>query len=241
MKKVFSAISLLSLAGCITVTDGGEPPTKASTIEMAETRVALGLGYLEQGNMIKARENFEKALQHAPNYYRSQLSMAHYYESVGEPQAAEKTYKRALRLEPNNGNILNNYGTFLCKQGSFKQADDYFNRAIKQPYYYLISGSYENAALCSLKAGDIAKAKGYFERTLDHDPNRVRSTLQLAKIEIEQNEFTDARIRLMKFHQRYGLRQPSLTLLVELETRAGNAALIEKYQRQLDQLIARES
>ena len=241
MRTITSAILVLSLVGCVTVTDGSEPTSKASSTEMAETRVALGLGYLEQGNMLKARENFEKAMKHAPNYYRSQLSMAHYYETVGEPQAADKVYRRAMRQQPNNGNVLNNYGTFLCKQGEYDKADDYFNRAIQQPYYYLISGSYENAAFCALKSGDSIKAKEYFERTLDHDPNRARSILQLAQIEIEQYEFTDARIRLMKLHQRYGLRKPSLLLLIELETKANNPALKEKYQRQLDVLMAKST
>ncbi|MCK6265140.1 type IV pilus biogenesis/stability protein PilW [Vibrio sp. ZSDE26] len=237
MKTILPSISLLSLIGCITVTEGGPPAATATSVEMAETRVTLGLGYLEQGNMMKARENFEKALKHAPNYYRSQLSMAHYYDTVGEVKSADNLYKKALRQQPNNGNVLNNYGTFLCKQGEFKHADELFNRAIKQPYYYLISGSYENAALCALKSGDTVKAKGYFKRTLDHDPNRVRSTLQLAKIEIEDHEFTEARIRLMRFHQSYGLQQASLSLLVELETKAGNPAIRDKYQHQLEKLL----
>nr|WP_198927280.1 type IV pilus biogenesis/stability protein PilW [Vibrio genomosp. F10] len=239
MSVVISTV--MSITGCVTVTDGDETPTKASSIDMAETRLALGLGYLEKGNMIRARENLEKALKHAPNYYRTQLSMAHYYEAVGEPKSAENIYKTALRQHPKNGNVLNNYGTFLCKQGNVKQADDFFNRAVNQPYYYLISGSYENAALCALKAGNTVQAKTYFKRALDHDPNRARSILQLAKIEIEQQEFTDARIRLMHFHQRFGLRASSLTLLVELEKQAGNTALEKKYQRQLNDLIAQQS
>ncbi|MGC9462046.1 type IV pilus biogenesis/stability protein PilW, partial [Vibrio genomosp. F10 str. 9ZD137] len=83
MSVVISTV--MSITGCVTVTNGDETPTKASSIDMAETRLALGLGYLEKGNMIRARENLEKALKHAPNYYRTQLSMAHYYEAVGEP------------------------------------------------------------------------------------------------------------------------------------------------------------
>lgn len=177
MKHVWILACVLSLTGCITVTESDNSDLKSDPVEMAESRIALGLGYLENGSMIKARENLEKAMQHAPHYYRSQLSMAHYFETVGETDSARDTYRAALRDHPKNGNVLNNYGTFLCKHGEYQQADKYFNRAVEQPYYYLISASYENAAFCSLKSGDPEKAAYYFKRAVDHDPTRVRSLL----------------------------------------------------------------
>ncbi|MCE7614461.1 type IV pilus biogenesis/stability protein PilW [Vibrio fluvialis] len=236
MKHVWILACVLSLTGCITVTESDNSDLKSDPVEMAESRIALGLGYLENGSMIKARENLEKAMQHAPHYYRSQLSMAHYFETVGETDSARDTYRTALRDHPKNGNVLNNYGTFLCKQGEYQQADKYFNRAVEQPYYYLISASYENAAFCSLKSGDPEKAAYYFKRAVDHDPTRVRSLLQLAKLEIERGDYTEARIKLMAFHQRYGYQKASLQLLIELEEKAGNRALEKKYQQALDAL-----
>ncbi|MCW8332542.1 type IV pilus biogenesis/stability protein PilW [Vibrio paucivorans] len=237
MKRAAVLFLLANLFGCVTVTQDGKPEVKSDPIDMAESRITLGLGYLEQGNMLKARENLEIALKHAPSYYRAQLSIAHYYEQVGELDSARNTYRKALRQHPKNGNILNNYGTFLCKQGEYQQADKYFNKAIDQPYYYLVSASYENAAFCALKAGQTDQAKYYFARTIDHDPNRVRSILQLAKLEIEAGEYTEARIKLMQIHQRYGLQKPSLQLLIQLEKAAGNKSLQIKYQNQLDQMM----
>ncbi|ELL7084864.1 type IV pilus biogenesis/stability protein PilW [Vibrio fluvialis] len=236
MKHVWILACVLSLTGCITVKESDNSDLKSDPVEMAESRIALGLGYLENGSMIKARENLEKAMQHAPHYYRSQLSMAHYFETVGETDSALETYRAALRDHPKNGNVLNNYGTFLCKHGEYQQADKYFNRAVEQPYYYLISASYENAAFCSLKSGDPEKAAYYFKRAVDHDPTRVRSLLQLAKLEIERGDYTEARIKLMAFHQRYGYQKASLQLLIELEEKAGNKALEKKYQQALDAL-----
>ncbi|MEZ8709585.1 type IV pilus biogenesis/stability protein PilW, partial [Vibrio alginolyticus] len=123
-------------------------------------------------------------------------------------------------------------------QGEYEQADKYFNRAIDQPYYYLVSASYENAAFCAFKAGEVEQAKYYFSRAIDHDPNRARSVLQLSKIEVSEAEYNDARLRLFKFHQRYGYQIPSLQILVELEKKAGNRALQQKYQSKLDELLS---
>ncbi len=236
MKNVFGLGLIIALAGCVTVTETAGNATQNDPTEMAEARIALGLGYLENGSMIKARENLEKALQHAPDYYRSQLSMAHYYEAVGENDSARKMYRTALSEHPKNGNVLNNFGTFLCKQGEYDTADQYFRRAVEQPYYYLISASYENAGLCALKAGKTDNAREYFKRAIDHDPNRLLSILQLTKMEIEAGDYTPARLRLMDLNQRYGYQKASLKLLIELEKRAGNSALEQKYQTLLNSL-----
>ncbi|NOF42609.1 type IV pilus biogenesis/stability protein PilW [Vibrio cholerae] len=236
MKNVFGLGLIIALAGCVTVTETAGNATQSDPTEMAEARIALGLGYLENGSMIKARENLEKALQHAPDYYRSQLSMAHYYEAVGENDSARKMYRTALSEHPKNGNVLNNFATFLCKQGEYDTADQYFRRAVEQPYYYLISASYENAGLCALKAGKTDNAREYFKRAIDHDPNRLLSILQLTKMEIEAGDYTPARLRLMDLNQRYGYQKASLKLLIELEKRAGNSALEQKYQTLLNSL-----
>ncbi|ENM5825756.1 type IV pilus biogenesis/stability protein PilW [Vibrio cholerae] len=234
MKRMLAVGVILALSGCVTVTETSDIAAQSDPTEMAEARIALGLGYLENGSMIKARENLEKALQHAPHYYRSQLSMAHYFEMVGENDSARKMYQSTLNQHPKNGNVLNNFGTFLCKQGEYDTADQYFRRAVEQPYYYLISASYENAGLCALKAGKNDNAREYFKRAVDHDPNRLLSILQLTKMEIDAGDYTQARLRLMALNQRYGYQKASLKLLVELEKRAGNSALEQKYQTLLE-------
>ncbi len=89
-------IGLLTSAGCVTV-DKADEMTKEEVIRAAEARITLGLSYLNAGDMMKARENLELAVQYAPDYYRSQTSLAYYYQQVEEDDLAEKAYKRALR------------------------------------------------------------------------------------------------------------------------------------------------
>ncbi len=236
MKHWLIAGLSISLSGCMTVIENNEPRTESNELEKAESRITLGLGYLKNGNMVKAHENFEKALQHAPDYYRAMLSIAHYYDTVGETDKAHQAYKDALSEHDDNGHVLNNYGAFLCKVGDYEDADDYFNQATKAKQYYLISASYENAGLCALKYHNLYKAKQYFSKAIEHDPQRTRSILQLAKLEIESGDFTTARVRLLKFNKDFGHQKTSLNLLIELETRAGNRALETKYRSLLTQL-----
>ncbi|USD59652.1 type IV pilus biogenesis/stability protein PilW [Vibrio sp. SCSIO 43140] len=224
------AISFL-IGGCVTVTDSAE--TKVDPIAAAETRIELGLAYIQRGQFSRAKQDFEKALEFAPNYYRSQLSMAHYYEVVGEYKMAESRYRAALKVAPNNGNVYHNYGTYLCKQEQFERADRYFLKAISQPNYYQIAQSYENAGLCALKSNKKDKARYYFNKSVEHAPLLPKATLQLAALEIQNKEYHQARLRLMKFHKKYGYQTPSLRLLINLEQETGNEVMVEKYRHLL--------
>lgn len=236
MKSILSILLSSLLLGCMMVEQQDSLQQNNDPIEKAESRITLGLGYLENGNMPKARENLEKALEHAPEYYRAMLAIAHYYDVVGEKDKALEAYEDALSEHEDNGQVLNNYGAFLCKIGDYRQADKYFNQAVEQPNYYLVAESYENAGLCAAKYGNFSKAKKYFSRAIDHDPQRFRSILQLSKLEIDSGEFSQARVRLLQFHQNHGYQKASLHLLANLERRAGNKRLEQKYLSLLKQL-----
>ncbi|MGF1725082.1 type IV pilus biogenesis/stability protein PilW [Photobacterium nomapromontoriensis] len=217
------------VVGCVTVDQMGSINQGVDKIEASEARISLGLTYLEKGQWQRARENLEMALDYAPKYYRAQNAMAYYYQRVDEPDAAEALYRKALRDSPKNGDVRNNYGVFLCSQQRYDEAIAAFEDAIKQPYYYLTSASYENAALCSLKQGSKPEAKGFFEKALSYDPYRPKSMLQLSQMDIEANNLKEARVRLFKFNKRYGYKPDSLWLLIQLEHQLGRDSLVAKY------------
>jgi len=233
VKSVVTTFLAFIVAGCVTVTEQ-ELDGRKDNIEAAEARLALGLGYLDVGNRLKAWENLELALRYAPNYYRVLNSIAYYYQLVGEHGLAEKTYVKAMRESPKNSELLNNYGAFLCQLGLYEKADVFFNRAIRQPSNYQLVDSFENAAICSLKNGKRAEAEHYFMRSLDYDPNRYFSLLQLSKLNVENGDYNDARVRLIRFHEKFGYQPSSLYLLIEIEEKSGNNVLANKYAEVLE-------
>ncbi|MGF1707683.1 type IV pilus biogenesis/stability protein PilW [Enterovibrio baiacu] len=229
MARTLCSLLLMGLlAGCVTVTEE-QNNAKFDTIQVAESRIALGLAYLEAGQWERARQNLETAVQYAPTYYRALISFAHYLQEVGEYDQAEEQFKKALRASPRNGDVRNNYGVFLCRQERYDEAQAAFAKAIEQPYYYKMSGSYENAAICALKSGDAVLAKEWFEKAIAHEPNRPLSTLQLAKLEVEDDELNEARLRLFHFHKRYGYRSNSLLTMISLEAKADRPHEVERY------------
>lgn len=229
MARMLSTTILIGLlVGCVTVTDDNLN-VKFDKIQIAESRIELGLAYLEEGQWERARHHLETAVQIAPKYYRSRLSFAHYLQAVGEEQQAELQYKMALRHSPKNGDVYNNYGVFLCREARFDDAQRAFAQAIVQPQYYSLSATYENAALCALKAGDKNDAKVWFKKAIAHEPNRPIATLKLAELETAENEFDEARSRLFALHKRYGYQPDTLLALIEVESKAKQPISVEKY------------
>lgn len=229
MKRRLSALLIMGiLAGCVTVTDGKDK-LKFDNIQLAESRIALGLAYLNEGQWERARYNLETAVQAAPEYHRSRISFAHYLEEVGEISQAQAQYKAAIRYSPENGDVQNNYGVFLCRQSRFTQAQRAFANAVKLPFYYRLSSSYENAALCAFKEGKKEEAKMWFEKAVAHEPNRPVSTIALANMEVADNQLNEARSRLSHLHKQYDYGSSSLFIMIVLENKAKRANEVEKY------------
>ncbi|WP_371929345.1 type IV pilus biogenesis/stability protein PilW [Photobacterium sp. CCB-ST2H9] len=227
-------IAACFLIGCVTV-DSPETRRAVDPVAAADARITLGLGYLERGQWQRAHLNLHKALDVAPDHPRALLAMAHYYQQVGENHSAEALYVRALQESPKNGDVLNNYGVFLCSEARYDEAITAFDRAVSQPDYFQVASSFENAALCHLKQGNATQAADYFNKTLGHDPYRPLSMLQLAKLELKDGEHQKADDRLAAFSQRYGETADSLILKIQSSSQSGRLDRVKKYAELLRQ------
>ena len=143
--KVLMAAGLAAslLAGC-----SSSPKETQSATGASQTRLELGMAYLSQGNMDAAKQNLQKAADSAPDDYRTQLGMALYEQKTGDQKAAQSRYQQALKLAPQNGTVLNNYGAFLCSLGQYVPAQQQFSAAANAPDYGQVADSLENAGYC---------------------------------------------------------------------------------------------
>ena len=106
-----------------------------------------GIIYFYQGQFVKARRYLTRAAQiklvatepwdmSAEDILNN---LARVYQSTGELQKAEQTYKQALELadgrlglsHPNLAGLLTNLGTLCTDRKRYKEAEDYFRRALQ--------------------------------------------------------------------------------------------------------------
>lgn len=159
--------------------------------EAARTRIALGLQYLQRGNTSQAKFNLEKAKELAPRFAEAHAALAYYYQHVQEIALAKESYLAALSFAPKNADLLNNYGVFLCQLQEFSKAEAIFRQAIAERHYLRTSQSYENLALCALKADHFHKAKGYLTQALQYEITPARHLL-MASLYYATSELPEA-------------------------------------------------
>ena len=79
-------------------------------------------------------------------------ALAHYYQQQGEIENAHREYEIAVNLNHKQGDVHNNFGTFLCSQKKFEQAQQQFELALNSPNYYHQADTFENIVLCAYSA-----------------------------------------------------------------------------------------
>ena len=88
----------------------------------------------------------------------SWFSTRSYYERINKLPEAEQHYRKAVALEPAKGAPNNNLGVFLCHTGKVAEANQYFQKAVADPFYQTPDVALTNAGVCQLRANDVAEA-----------------------------------------------------------------------------------
>jgi type IV pilus assembly protein PilF len=219
--------------------DKGQEKESLSLYDLPETldlekaarlNIELGIGYLNKGQVPRAKTKFMRAMQLGPQLPETHYAYGYFQERTGDLLSAEKSYLKAITLSPKTGNAHNNYGAFLCRQAKYRQAEKEFLKAVADPSYLSTAEALENAGLCVLQIPDQQKAVEYFERTLRYDQNRPHALLELALIYYREKRYDEARENLMRFSQIADPTARSLLLNIELAKESGDQDKVASYE-----------
>lgn len=199
----------------------------------AKTRVSLGLTYLKNGKYSQAKFNLDKALEFAPRSADAHFGLAYYYQTVGEVAAAEKAYQTAMDYAPNNADIANSYGVFLCQQGKYPKAKEYFLKAIHNNNYISSAETYENLALCSQSQGFQTEATEYLQSAVNHQPGRAKSLFLLTQSLVLEKKWAQAREALRKYEKVSQVSADTLLMSNQIERELGNFNIATSYGEML--------
>ncbi len=206
----------------------------AKLSDAASYNTQLGLAYLQQGDVSRAKRKLFLALSQSPDSPGANASMAYFMEKTGEMDQAQMYYKKAMAAAPGAGSQYNNYGAFLCRRGQYAQAEEYFLKAVKDVKYEHTAGAYENAGLCAMAIPDNTKAEKYFAKALEQDPSREQSLYELVKLEMKKNHINEALAYLQKYPTLSQGNRVLLTLAIDVAHKAGNIELETIYRTRLN-------
>lgn len=183
--------------------------------------VEMGEKYLAAGQISRAKQKFIHALELQPKMPEAHSSIGYFYEQVQDFQEAESHYRKAVSFGDGAGAFYNNYGTFLCRQKRYEEAEVAFRNAAGDKKYVNTSEVYENAGLCKLSSKENDKAFDYFELAVKRDPRRVNARLELATIEYQNQNYLMARdhLEIMKNYVKPNAR--ALLLAIRVNKKLG--------------------
>lgn len=195
---IITVISITLLTSCSNMSSRNQPQESANT-RTAKINAQLGIAYLEQQSIQKAKKKLLLALKQDSTIPEPWYSMAYFMETTGNPAQADQYYVKAIKVSRGRGDAENNYGTFLCRTGKYKEAVQHFVLATKDPEYLTPADAYENAGLCANRIPDEQRAHAFFDRALAYEPERPTSLMALAELDFKHGKYKIAKINLNKF------------------------------------------
>ncbi|HAC33923.1 MAG TPA: type IV pilus biogenesis/stability protein PilW [Gammaproteobacteria bacterium] len=182
----------------------------------AQLQLRLGIGYMQEGAHETALTALERSIQLAPQQAEAHAALALLNVQMKRHDEARNSYRRALRLEPGNPEINNNYGYFLCQQGEYLAADRRFQCAIANPLYSTPWRAYYNAGICALEAGELKQADIYLRTTRQLAPDLPQPLYYLADLAHRRGSHEQAADYLKRFRQVASPSAASLWLGVQI-------------------------
>ena len=221
----------LGLTGCASTAATVSKPASA-----ARFNALLGAEYINQGRLKLAHEKLSKAISQNPRSVDAHHYFAILQQRLKQTEQAEKHFRIAMRLDPKNPELNNNYGSFLCKKGNYPEAEKHFSIAINHPLYSTPHYVLTNAGVCAHDAGNLEKAQVFLHNALKKQSNFTPALYASAKLAYDQHDFSRSQAFLFRYNSIAGDSAKTLNLCRLTATQMGNASQAEKCASKLLQL-----
>jgi type IV pilus assembly protein PilF len=208
---------------------------RVSPVQAADVNTRLGVGYFERGDLQVAIEKLERAIELDPAHVPAYVTLALIQERLDRPSRARENYRDAIRLAPEDGATLNSYATFLCGQGEYEQADEFFRRALDDPFYETREVVLSNAGSCAIRAGRLDAAEDYLREALEIDQDYPDALYHLARLFVQRDDAFRARAFLQRYEAAAGADPGALLLGYRIEQRLGNEREAARYFERLEE------
>ena len=220
-------LTLLLLTAC------ASKQQKEKAHDAAVYNVQLGLAYMSQGDLERAKDKLDRALAQDSDNADVHSARATLFARLNQKDKADEEFRAALRLAPHDPRMVNNYAVYLCQNGRYDEGVKRFLEAAHNPLYPTPEAAYTNAGVCQRAAKRDEEARANFTRALQLKPNFAEGQFQLANLQFEHGEFAPARAGIDGFIGAYNATADLLLLGVRVARAQGDRVGAQHYARKL--------
>ena len=248
MRAALAAAGLLvGLAGCVT-TGGPAPRPYHSTGDddiktasdqtnadrLSNTRIELAVAYLGRNQPTDALDQVKQALQAKPNNPAAYGLRGLIYAALGDTVKADESFQRALQLAPHDGDLMHNYGWYMCQQRRWAEANAEFDQAIAEPSYRQVPRTMLVQGICQQRAGKPQEAEKTLARAYELDPANPTIAVNLAEVLYRNGQYERARFYIRRVNNKQELASAqTLWLAARIEHRLGQQEQVNGLGAQL--------
>jgi type IV pilus assembly protein PilF len=228
---------VLALAGCARNQAVNNTPQQGSAEANAQARARihteLSAGYFTRAQHDVALEELNEALRIDPTFAPAYGMLGLVYSELRDDARADRNFQRAIELNPQDPEVRNNYGWFLCQRGREPQALGQFELAVNNPLYRTPDMALVNAGRCAARLGDRKGAEAYLQRALSVAPSNSAAHTLLASLAYKAGEYDAARTRMRTVMAIPGPSPEALLLGACIERTLGDKLAETTYASQL--------
>ena len=189
------------LAACTTTTEvNGKPvanldptPAEGDPKRRVAIRLQLASTYYQQRNYNVALEEVARVLQIEPDNAAAHGLRGLIHLELDDRVRAEASFARAIKLDPDNADLNNNYGWFLCRTGREREAIVYFEKAGNTRSYDTPGLAFRNAGMCLMQLRDYRTAEQNLKRAFELDAADSLTKFHLTRVYISLRQMERAR------------------------------------------------
>jgi len=237
MRLLLAAALAVIAAGCASTSSTESRPVTDNPVvdgrRRAEVHTALAGEYYSRGNYTVALAESRMALKDDPTYFPAYNMQGLVFMELREDVPAREAFDQALRISPNNPEVLNNFGWFLCTRNDQARGLAMMQRAATDNMYQSPEKAYLSAGLCLRRMGRLAEAEESLRRAVLIRPDMIGALYNLAVLTYERGEYRDAETYLLRFMR---LAQPALEALVlgvNIARKNGDKVAEDSFMQQL--------
>lgn len=198
-----------------------------------QEKLGLASNRLQTGDYAAAEEQVRAALKKDSQSVDAIGMLALIQGARGDVAGSGASYRRAAELAPQRGDVLNNYGAWLCTNGSPAESLMWFDRALTDRTYASPASALGNAGGCALKAGQHERAVSDLRKALELDPANPYALESMARSEAGRRNYFEARAFIERRLAAAPATASVLQLAIQIEQGLGDKVAAGRYQQRL--------
>lgn len=214
--------------GPVTTTGTKDRVTQSDETEAsrrAQVRLELAGAYFGRGQMTTALDEVKKSIAADPNVSAAFNLRGLIYGSLGDHRLAEESFRRALQINPNDADSMQNFGWYLCQQSRFSEANALFLQALAVPQYQDSPRTLLTQGICQARSGKNDEAERTLVRAYALEPGNPAIAVNLSEVLYRRGDLERARFYIRRVNTVPNLVSPqTLWLAARIENKSGNAA-----------------